>query len=164
MSVLVINLEGFQLDELDSYSGLMQVKQETNPKPTVTSKPTSSKTATAPKASTASKSRGLSSRKRKEADSPATSDIFPFENHVFTESRKFMTGFLNQMLESKLKMAEATVADQSAIAAAKSQHYEDKYKAMVQEHQAALQKVAQEAQAKYDATQVQHEQDMASYR
>ncbi|MFS7951954.1 hypothetical protein Hanom_Chr07g00601331 [Helianthus anomalus] len=35
---------------------------------------------------------------------------------------------------------------------------------MVQEHQAALQKVAQEAHTKYDAAQVQHEQDMASYR
>ncbi|MFS7951953.1 hypothetical protein Hanom_Chr07g00601321 [Helianthus anomalus] len=112
MSVPVINLEGFQLDELDSYSGLVQVKQETNPKPAVMSKPTSSKTATAPKPSTTSKSRGPSSRKRKEADSPATSDIFPFENHGFTESSKFMTGFLNQdacglnkMLESKLKKA-----------------------------------------------------------
>ncbi|KAJ0430124.1 hypothetical protein HanHA300_Chr17g0665411 [Helianthus annuus] len=180
-AVPVINLEGFQLDELDSYSGLMQVKQETNPNLAVTSKPTSSKTATASKPSTASKSRGPSSRKRKEADSPATPDVFPFENHGFTESSKFMTGFLNQglerlgflyedtcglnkMLESKLKKAEATVADQAAIVAAKSHHYEDKYKAMVQEHQAALLKVAQEAQAKYDVAQVQHEHDMASYR
>ncbi|MFS7918917.1 hypothetical protein Hanom_Chr03g00206811 [Helianthus anomalus] len=146
------NLEGFQIDKLDSYSGLMQVKHENNPKPAVTSKPTSSKTATAPKASTASKSRGPNSRKRNEADSPATSDVFPFENHGFTESSKFMTGFLNQdacglnkMLESKLKKVEATVADQAAIVTAKSQHYEDKYKAMVQEHQAAIQKVAQDA-------------------
>ncbi|MFS7952492.1 hypothetical protein Hanom_Chr07g00607571 [Helianthus anomalus] len=116
----VINLEGFQLDELDSYSGLMQVKQETNPKPVVTSKPTSSNTT--PKASTTSKSQGPSSRKRKEVDSLATSDVFPFENHGFTESSKFMTDFLNQgleclvflyedacglkkMLESKLKKA-----------------------------------------------------------
>ncbi|MFS8019534.1 hypothetical protein Hanom_Chr15g01404891 [Helianthus anomalus] len=86
MSVPVINLEGFQLDELDNYSGLMHVKQETNPKPAVTSKPTGPKTATAPKAPTTSKSRASSSRKRKEADSPASSDVFPFENHGFTES------------------------------------------------------------------------------
>ncbi|KAJ0815085.1 hypothetical protein HanPSC8_Chr17g0793381 [Helianthus annuus] len=35
---------------------------------------------------------------------------------------------------------------------------------MVQEHQAALQKVTHEALARSDAAQVQHEQDMASYR
>ncbi|MFS7934229.1 hypothetical protein Hanom_Chr05g00389121 [Helianthus anomalus] len=38
----------FDLEELDSYFGPVQVKQEVNPKPTVTSKPTSSKTATVP--------------------------------------------------------------------------------------------------------------------
>ncbi|KAJ0615522.1 hypothetical protein HanIR_Chr02g0080151 [Helianthus annuus] len=169
------------IEELDSYSGPVQVKQEVNPKPTVTSKPTSSKTAAVPKPSTASKPRGSRSHKRKEPDSLAASDVFAFENHGFSESSKFMTGFLNQglerlvflyedtcglnkMLETKLKKAETTVADQAAIAAAKSQHYEDKYKAMIQEHQVALQKVTQEAQAKYDAAQVQHEQDMASYQ
>ncbi|MFS7912634.1 hypothetical protein Hanom_Chr02g00132231 [Helianthus anomalus] len=71
---------------------------------------------------------------------------------------------LNTMLESKLKKAEATVMDQAAIAIAKSEHYEAKYKAMIQEHQSALQKITHEAQAKSDAAQVQHEQDMASYR
>ncbi|MFS7948970.1 hypothetical protein Hanom_Chr06g00566051 [Helianthus anomalus] len=81
------NLELFDLDELDSYSGPVQVKEETNLKPAV------------PKPSTASKSRGPSSRKRKEPDSPAASDVFPFENHGFSESSKFMTGFLNQGLE-----------------------------------------------------------------
>ncbi|MFS8002549.1 hypothetical protein Hanom_Chr13g01203341 [Helianthus anomalus] len=155
----VINLEGFQLDELDSYSSPVQVKQETNPKPTDTSKPTSSKTATAPKPSTASKSRGPSSCKRKEPDSPVTSD--GLERLVFLYED--VCG-LNKMLESKLKKVEATVADQAANAATKSQHYEDKYKVMIQEHRDALQKVAQEAHAKYDAAQVQHEQGMASYR
>ncbi|MFS8017842.1 hypothetical protein Hanom_Chr15g01385151 [Helianthus anomalus] len=176
MSVPVINLDGFELEELDSYSGPVQVKQEVNPKPAVTSKPSSSKAAVASKPSTASKPRNSSSRKRKEPDSPASSDVFPFENHGFSESNKFMTGFLNhglerlvflykdscglnKMLEDRLRKAEATVADQAAIAAAKSQHYEDKYKAMIQEHQAALKKTTQEAHAKYDATQVQHEQD-----
>ncbi|KAF5790564.1 hypothetical protein HanXRQr2_Chr09g0384681 [Helianthus annuus] len=71
---------------------------------------------------------------------------------------------LNTMLESKLKKAEATIADQAAIATTKSEHYEAKYKAMVEEHQAAIQKVTHEAQAKSDASQVQHEQDMASYQ
>ncbi|KAF5783479.1 hypothetical protein HanRHA438_Chr11g0520871 [Helianthus annuus] len=107
-----------------------------NPKPAVTSKPTSSKAVAASKPSTTSKPRSSSSRKRKEPDSPAASDIFPFENHGFSESSKFMTGFLNQglewlvflyedscglnkILEARLWKAEATVADQAAIDAAK---------------------------------------------
>ncbi|MFS8023646.1 hypothetical protein Hanom_Chr16g01453891 [Helianthus anomalus] len=97
MSVPVINLEGFEFEELDSYSGPVQVKQEVNPKPAVTSKPTSSKAAAASKPSTASKPRSSSSRKRKEPDSPASSDVFSFENQGFSESNKFMTGFLNQV-------------------------------------------------------------------
>ncbi|KAM0064540.1 hypothetical protein Hdeb2414_s0003g00104131 [Helianthus debilis subsp. tardiflorus] len=163
MSVPVINVEGFQLEELDSYSGPVQVKQEANPKPTVTSKPTSSKAAAVPKPSTASKPRGSCSRKRKEPDSLAASDLFPFENHGFSESSKFMTGFLNRgleqlvflyedscglnkMLEAKLKKVETTITDQAAIATSKSEHYEAKiatsksenykvkYKSMTQEH------------------------------
>ncbi|KAM0044286.1 hypothetical protein Hdeb2414_s0010g00351401 [Helianthus debilis subsp. tardiflorus] len=181
MSAPIKNPEFFHLDELDSYSDPVQVKQEVNPKPAVTSKPTSSKTAAVPKPSTASKPRGSTSHKRKEPDSTVASDVFPFKNHGFLESSKFMTGFLNQgleqlvflyedtyglnkMLETKLKKAETTIADQAAIATAKSQHYEDKYKAMTQEHHAALKKVIQEAQAKFDAAQVQHQQDMTSYR
>ncbi|MFS8012608.1 hypothetical protein Hanom_Chr14g01322851 [Helianthus anomalus] len=76
----------------------MPVKQETNPKPAVTSKPTGSKAATASKAPSASTTRASSSHKRKEKDSPTSSDVFPFENHRFTESSKFMTGFLNQVI------------------------------------------------------------------
>ncbi|MFS8025988.1 hypothetical protein Hanom_Chr16g01481651 [Helianthus anomalus] len=108
MSAPVKNLVLFDLDELDSYSGPVQAKEEANPKPAVTSKPTSSKTAAVPKPSTASKSRGPSSRKRKEPDSPAASDIFPFKNHGFSESSKFMTGFLNQGLERLVFLYEDT--------------------------------------------------------
>ncbi|MFS7929352.1 hypothetical protein Hanom_Chr04g00331541 [Helianthus anomalus] len=79
--VPVINLEGFQLDKLDNYSSLALIKQETNPKPAATPKPTSSKIATAPKAPPASRTRASSSQKRKEADSPATAHVFPFENY-----------------------------------------------------------------------------------
>ncbi|MFS8008332.1 hypothetical protein Hanom_Chr14g01271451 [Helianthus anomalus] len=144
-SFTIKNLEVFDLEDLDSYSGVVQVKQESNPKPADTSKPTSSKTAAVPKPSTATKPCGSSSRKRKEPDSPAVSDVFPYENHGFLESIKFMTGFLNhglerlvylyedscglnKMLEAKLKKVETIIADPAAIAIAKSQHYEDKYK------------------------------------
>ncbi|MFS8002848.1 hypothetical protein Hanom_Chr13g01206921 [Helianthus anomalus] len=170
MSAPVKNLEVFDLEELDSYSGPVQVKQEANSKPAVTSKPTNSKTAAVPKPSTASKPRGSSSRERKEPDSPAASDVFPFENHGFLESSMFMTGFLNQglerlvflyedtcglnkMLEAKLKKAVTTIVDQAAIAIAKSEHYEAKCKEMIQEHQAAIKKITHEAQAKSDAAQ-----------
>ncbi|MFS7962301.1 hypothetical protein Hanom_Chr08g00725051 [Helianthus anomalus] len=64
---------------------------------------------------------------------------------------------LVKMLEIKLKKAETDVIDQATIAAANSKHYEKIYKAMSQEHQATIKKITQEAQAKYDATQVQHE-------
>ncbi|MFS7975379.1 hypothetical protein Hanom_Chr10g00879911 [Helianthus anomalus] len=97
MQCRFINLEGFQLDELDSYSSLAPAKQESNPKSSVTSKPTSSKTNTAPKSPPASRTRASSSRKIKEVEHPATPHVFPFENHEFTESSKFMTDFLNQV-------------------------------------------------------------------
>ncbi|KAJ0467920.1 hypothetical protein HanIR_Chr14g0690721 [Helianthus annuus] len=131
--------------------------------------------------SPAIKTRASSSRKRKKTDSPPTPETFPYENHGFAEASGFMTSFLNQglehlvhlyeesfglnkMLESKLKKAEVTIADQGMIDAAKSQHYEYKFKAMTHEHQAAIKKATHEAQAKFDAAQVQHEQDMASYQ
>ncbi|MFS8033726.1 hypothetical protein Hanom_Chr17g01572971 [Helianthus anomalus] len=124
----VINLEGFQLDELDSYSSLTPVKKESNPKPPATPKPTGSKTATAPKGPPTYRTWASSSRKRKEVDYPAAPHAFPFENYGFTESSTFTTGFLNQglerlvflyedacgtnvMLENKLKKAEATITD-----------------------------------------------------
>ncbi|KAM0027771.1 hypothetical protein Hdeb2414_s0019g00544051 [Helianthus debilis subsp. tardiflorus] len=71
---------------------------------------------------------------------------------------------LNKMLEVKLKKAEVTITDQGMIAVAKSQHYEDKFKAMTQEHQAAINKANQDAQAKLDATHLQYHQDMNTYR
>ncbi|KAF5759993.1 hypothetical protein HanXRQr2_Chr16g0748101 [Helianthus annuus] len=71
---------------------------------------------------------------------------------------------LNKMLEVKLKKDKVTITDQGMIVAAKSQHYEDKFRAMTQEHQAAMKKAAHEAQAKLDAAQTQDEQDVVSYR
>ncbi|MFS7979292.1 hypothetical protein Hanom_Chr10g00925631 [Helianthus anomalus] len=173
--------ETFELEELDSYSGPAQVKKEPIKASTASKSVTSSKATTIPKPSPIVKTRASSSRKRKEPDSPVASDVFPYGNHGFTESSKFMIGFLNQglerlvrlykdscglvkMLEIKLKKAETDVVEQVTIAAAKSKHYEDKYKEMSQEHQATIKKITQEAQAKYNASQVQHEQDMASYR
>ncbi|MFS7906140.1 hypothetical protein Hanom_Chr01g00055781 [Helianthus anomalus] len=126
------------LEELDSYSGPVQVIKEPSPKPATSSKPVSSKATAVPKPSTATKPRGSSSRKRKESDSPATSEVFPYENHGFLESSRFMTCFLNQGLErlmclcedscglnkmllAKLKKVETAIVDQGAITAAKSQ-------------------------------------------
>ncbi|MFS7964472.1 hypothetical protein Hanom_Chr08g00750771 [Helianthus anomalus] len=71
---------------------------------------------------------------------------------------------LNKMLESKLKKAEVTISDQGMIVAAKTRHYEHKFKTMTQEHQATLRKAAHEAQAHLDAAHTQNEQDMATYR
>ncbi|MFS7939572.1 hypothetical protein Hanom_Chr05g00453351 [Helianthus anomalus] len=173
--------EIFELEELDSYSDPAQVKKEPSKASTASKSATSSKATAVPKPSPIVKTRASSSRKRKETDSPVASDVFPYETHGFTESSKFMIGFLNQgferlvhlyedscglvkMLEIKLKKAETDVAEQATIAATKSKHYEDKYKEMSQEHQATIKKITQEAQAKYDAAQVQHEHDMASYR
>ncbi|MFS7955702.1 hypothetical protein Hanom_Chr07g00645721 [Helianthus anomalus] len=133
------------------------VKKEPS-KPASTSNPaSSSKPTVVPKPSPATKPHASSSHKRKETDSPASSETFPFENHGFLESSGFMTGFLNQglerlmslyekrcglnkMLEVKLRKAETTITDQGMIATAKSQHYEDKFKAMTQEAKAAINK------------------------
>ncbi|XP_035841323.1 uncharacterized protein LOC118488203 [Helianthus annuus] len=173
--------EVFDLDELDSYSDQVQIKKEPSPKATASSKPSSSKAIIIPKPSLATKPRSSSSRKRKEPDSPVISDIFPYENHGFIEASGFMTSFLNQglerlvhlyqescglnkTLESKLKKAEVTISDQGMIAAAKSRHYEEKFKAMTQEHQATLNKAALHAQADLDVAHAQHKRDMISYR
>ncbi|MFS7943975.1 hypothetical protein Hanom_Chr06g00506571 [Helianthus anomalus] len=67
--------------------------------------------------------------------------------HLYEEACGF-----NKMLEVKLKKAEVTIVDQGMIVAAKSQHYEDKFKAMTQEHQTAINKANQDAQATLDAT------------
>ncbi|KAJ0626043.1 hypothetical protein HanHA89_Chr01g0008551 [Helianthus annuus] len=164
----------FYLEELDSYSAPVQVKKEPS-KPSTVSKPATSSKATAmSKPSPATKPRASSSRKRKETDSPATSEAFPYKNHGFLEFSGFMTSFLNQglerltnlyeeacgvnkTLEAKLKKAEVTIADRGMIDADKSQHYEDKFKAVTQEAQVAVKKANQDAQATLDATQLQHE-------
>ncbi|KAJ0455865.1 hypothetical protein HanIR_Chr15g0755921 [Helianthus annuus] len=130
-AVPVVNLEGFQLDELDSYSSLAPVKQESKSKSSATPKPTTSKTTTAPKAPPASRTRASSSRKRKEMDSPAASEIFSLENHGFNEATSFLKQGLeclmhlyedacglNKVLEIRLEKAKATITDQGTIAAA----------------------------------------------
>ncbi|KAJ0821024.1 hypothetical protein HanPSC8_Chr16g0715131 [Helianthus annuus] len=71
---------------------------------------------------------------------------------------------LNKMLEVKLRKAETTITDQGMIAAAKSQQYEDKFKAVTQEAKAAINKANEDAQAKLDAAHLQFEQDMTTYR
>ncbi|MFS8008631.1 hypothetical protein Hanom_Chr14g01275041 [Helianthus anomalus] len=71
---------------------------------------------------------------------------------------------LNKMLEIELRKAETTIIDQGMIVVAKSQHYEDKFKAMTQEAKAAINKANEDAQAKLDATHLQFEQDMTTYR
>ncbi|MFS7965429.1 hypothetical protein Hanom_Chr09g00762151 [Helianthus anomalus] len=118
----------FDLEELDSYSSPVQVKKEPSPKPATSSKPTNSKAAAIPKPSPANKTHAFSARKRKETDSPTSTETFLYENHGFVEASGFMTSFLNQgleclvhlyeescglnkMPESKLKKAEVTIAD-----------------------------------------------------
>ncbi|MFS7937290.1 hypothetical protein Hanom_Chr05g00425871 [Helianthus anomalus] len=59
--------------------------------------PTGSKAVTTPKPPPATKTRASSARKRKEMDSPATSETFPYENYGFNETNGFMTSFLNQV-------------------------------------------------------------------
>ncbi|MFS7893959.1 hypothetical protein Hanom_Chr00s001241g01677491 [Helianthus anomalus] len=149
--------EVFDLDELDSYPAPLSVKKEPSPNAITSSKSSGSKAVATSKFPLASRTRAASARKRKETDSPAVSETFPFENHGFNEASGFMTSFLNQvktsirypenvscglikMLEVKLEKAEVTIADQRTIAVAKSQHYEDKFKAMIKEHQATLHK------------------------
>ncbi|MFS7930605.1 hypothetical protein Hanom_Chr04g00346211 [Helianthus anomalus] len=146
--------EVFDLQELDSYSSPALVKKEPTPKPSTASKPpVSSKLAVMPKPSPAKKPRASGSRKRKETDSPATfTEAFPYENHGFLESSGFMTSFLNQenilIFEDAgydAEKAEITIVDQGKITAAKSQHYEDKFKAVTQEAQAAVKNATQHA-------------------
>ncbi|KAM0045721.1 hypothetical protein Hdeb2414_s0009g00307291 [Helianthus debilis subsp. tardiflorus] len=160
--------EVFDLEELDNYSSPVQVKKKPSPKPAISSKPTGSKAAAISKPSPATKTRASSARKRKETDSPATSETFPYKNHGFNEASGFMTSFLNQglerlmrlyeeacglnkMVESTLKKAEVIIADQGMIAASKSQHYEDKFEVATQEAQTAIKKANKDAQAKLDA-------------
>ncbi|MFS8034383.1 hypothetical protein Hanom_Chr17g01580521 [Helianthus anomalus] len=95
MSAPVKVLEVFDLDELDSYSAPIPVKKEPSPKATTSSKPTGSNAATTPKPHLATKTRASSARKRKEMDSPATSETFLYKNHRFNEASGFMTSFLN---------------------------------------------------------------------
>ncbi|MFS8025291.1 hypothetical protein Hanom_Chr16g01473261 [Helianthus anomalus] len=147
--------EVFDLDKLDSYSDQVQVKKEPSPKAAASSKPSSSKAIVIPKPSPATRPWSSSSRKRKEPDSPGLERLV----HLYQESCG-----LNKTLESKLKKAEVTISDQGMIAAAKSRHYEEKSKAMTQEHQSALNEAALQAQSDLDAAHAQHKQDMVNYQ
>ncbi|MFS7945712.1 hypothetical protein Hanom_Chr06g00527421 [Helianthus anomalus] len=88
----------FELEELDSYSGPAQVKKEPSKASTASKSVTSSKATAVPKPSPIVKTRASSSHKRKEPDSLVASDVFPYVNHGFTESSKFMIGFLNHII------------------------------------------------------------------
>ncbi|KAJ0669291.1 hypothetical protein HanPI659440_Chr17g0699431 [Helianthus annuus] len=151
--------EVFDLKELDSDSSPALIKKEPTSKPSTASNPfASSKPAVMPKPSPVTKPRASSSCKMKETDSPTTStEAFPYENHGFLESSGFMTSFLNQglerltnlykeacgtikMLDVKLKKVVITIVDQGKMVAAKSQHYEDKFKVVTHEAQAAVKK------------------------
>ncbi|MFS7890181.1 hypothetical protein Hanom_Chr00s000007g01615741 [Helianthus anomalus] len=68
------------------------------------------------------------------------------------------------MLEVKLRKAETAITEQGMIAVAKSQHYEETFKALSQEAKAAINKANEDAQAKLNAAQFQSKQDMTTYR
>ncbi|MFS7930541.1 hypothetical protein Hanom_Chr04g00345531 [Helianthus anomalus] len=129
------------LEELDCYPTLVQVKKETptgtSSQPTVVPKPNP-------------KSRTSMSKKRKgsETTTPA-SEGFSYEELSFTESLEPMTSFLNKGLqhllhlytdacgtaklqEARIKQLETTIADQGTIVEAKTRHYEDKLKKVTQ--------------------------------
>ncbi|KAJ0814904.1 hypothetical protein HanPSC8_Chr17g0791221 [Helianthus annuus] len=58
-----------------------------------------------------------------------------------------------KILEAKLKKSEITITDQGKIAEAKTHHYENK-----------LKKVALDADVKLATVQINHEQEMVSFR
>ncbi|MFS7947456.1 hypothetical protein Hanom_Chr06g00548501 [Helianthus anomalus] len=166
-------LEVFDLDELDNYSSPAPVKTKPSPKPYTASKTSaSSKPAVIPKPSPETKPHASSSRKRKETDSPATSteasptrtmgSLSPVGLERLTNLYEEACGVV-KMLEVKLKKAEITIVDKGNIVA-KSQHYEDKFKVVTLESQAAVKKATQDAQIKLGFAQTQHEHDMISYR
>ncbi|MFS7993956.1 hypothetical protein Hanom_Chr12g01100241 [Helianthus anomalus] len=170
------------LEELDSFPATVQVKKEPCSKPSIAPKPsTSSKPAAMPKPSSAAKLRASSSRKRKESDSLVIAEVFSYENLGFMESIHLMISFHNQGLErlthlytkaceivkiseAKLKKARITIVDQGKIVVASSQHYEDKLKKVTLDAEAAVKKSTQNAEIELVVAEVQHKQDMASFR
>ncbi|MFS7969186.1 hypothetical protein Hanom_Chr09g00806191 [Helianthus anomalus] len=95
----------YRLPESERTFSLSFVKKEPSSKETTSSKPTSSKAVAIPKPSPATKTHASSARKRKEMDTPATSETFPYENHGFNEASGLMTSFLNQVKISILYSA-----------------------------------------------------------
>ncbi|MFS7912525.1 hypothetical protein Hanom_Chr02g00130931 [Helianthus anomalus] len=81
----------------DSFLAPISVKKEPSPKATTSSKPSGSKASTTPKPPPSTRTRASNPRKRKETDSSATSETFPYENYGFNEASGFRTSFLNQV-------------------------------------------------------------------
>ncbi|KAJ0682489.1 hypothetical protein HanPI659440_Chr16g0647911 [Helianthus annuus] len=150
------------LDELDSYPTPTIVKKEA---PAATS----SKPLLAPKANPRTRASTAKKRKGLEVSAPS-SEGFSYDDLSFTDSLEPMTSFLNKGLqhllhlyndacgtvalhEARIKQLESTVADQGAIAEAKSRHYES-----------LLKKVTQEAEVKLATVQMDHDQAMINFR
>ncbi|KAJ0583426.1 hypothetical protein HanRHA438_Chr05g0207541 [Helianthus annuus] len=150
------------LDELDSYRTPSIVKKEA---PTATS----SKPLPAPKANPRTRASTAKKRKGLEVSAPS-SEGFSYDELSFTDSLEPMTSFLNKGLqhllhlyndacgtvafhEARIKQLESTVADQGAIAEAKSRHYES-----------LLKKATQEAEVKLATVQMDHDQAMINFR
>ncbi|KAJ0692518.1 hypothetical protein HanPI659440_Chr15g0586901 [Helianthus annuus] len=150
------------LDELDSYPTPVMVKKET---PAATS----SKPLPPPKANPRTRASIANKRKGSEISAPG-SEGFSYDELSFSDSLEPMTSFLNKGLqhllhlyndacgtvalhEARIKQLESTVADQGAIAEAKSRHYES-----------LMKKVTQEAELKLATAEMDHEQAMVSFR
>ncbi|KAJ0622002.1 hypothetical protein HanIR_Chr01g0015181 [Helianthus annuus] len=150
------------LDKLDSYPTPVMVKKET---PAATS----SKPLPAPKANPRTRASTAKKRKGSEISAPG-SEGFSYDELSFSDSLEPMTSFLNKGLqhllhlyndacgtvalhEARIKQLESTVADQGAIAEAKSRHYES-----------LMKKVTQEAELKLATAEMDHEQAMVSFR
>ncbi|XP_035845776.1 uncharacterized protein LOC118492099 [Helianthus annuus] len=130
---------------------------------------TSSKPLPAPKANPRTRASTAKKRKGSEISAPG-SEGFSYDELSFSDSLEPMTSFLNKGLqhllhlyndacgtvalhEARIKQLESTVADQGAIAEAKSRHYES-----------LMKKVTQEAELKLATAEMDHEQAMVSFR
>ena len=63
-----------------------------------------------------------------------------------------------------MKKAKITIVDQGKIVAARPQHYDDKLKKVTLDVEAAVKKATQNAEIELVVAEVQHKQDMASFR
>ncbi|MFS7912416.1 hypothetical protein Hanom_Chr02g00129701 [Helianthus anomalus] len=143
----------FDLEELDNYSGPVQVKKETLVA-------TSSKPSASPIPTPQARARASGSKKRKSSDiAAATPEGFSYEDLGFVDSFEPITSFLNKVnilnlqdAGSQAKEGRDQYLGSGKIAEAKTQYYEDK-----------LKKVTQDAEVKLAAAQVDHEQAMTSF-